>query len=605
MLDGLEGRNGAADGSVGPDAGVARAAELLAVVEEMARDHPDAVALRRPTGDGEHTETTYGELSARCDTYARALAYGGLRPGTRTCLMVPPGAELVALAGALSRIGAVPVLIDPGIAKSAVKACLERVAPEAFIGVPRAHAARLLLGWGRRSVRLPIVVGGQASRLYGVPLERLCARSAAAEREVSPEDADAERMAGDGEFAPDTDVPAPDPDSDPVAMLAFTSGATGLPKAVEYRARHMSAQLRMAGEVWPLEPGEVGMSTLPAFALGGSALGYSMVVPEMDFLHPATMDAALLVRDIRRFGVVGLFASPVPLDRLSRYCAEHGVVLDSLRAVVCGGASLDPRTAERLRPFLPVDAMVTSVYGATEVMPVSALESRELLGDVRRLTEAGHGTCVGWPLRESTVRVIVDTPGPLPEWYDGLEVPPGTVGEITVAGPSTTERYEGLPDRTALAKIREGGRTVHRMGDLGRFDQHGRLWLCGRAVQRVRTADGDLYPEQVEPVAHTVPGVRRSALVGVAPEDAGDAAGAPVAYVPVLCVEAEGRPDREERRRLAADVLARFDEFPHTRAVRHVLFHPGLPVDVRHNSKIDRPRLARWAARGLRGGRFR
>ncbi|AXK34131.1 peptide synthase [Streptomyces armeniacus] len=559
-------------------------ARLLDGVEQAARTHPEAVALRSPATGGRHTAVTYGELSARCDAYTSALTYAGLRPGTRTCLMVPPGPELAALAGALSRIGAVPVLIDPGIAKPAVKACLDTVAPEAFIGVPRAHAARLLLGWARRTVRLSIVVGGQVPRLYGVSLDRLCALSAA--QPAAPEAPDApEPKPG----------PGPEPGPDPVAMLAFTSGATGLPKAVEYRTRQLSAQLRMARDVWPLEPGEVGMSTLPPFALGGTALGFSMVVPDMDFLRPASADPAVLVRDIRRFGVAGLFASPVPLDRLARHCAAEGVVLESLRAVVCGGASLDPRTAERLRPCLPADATVTSVYGATEAMPVSALDSRELLGDVRRLTEGGHGTCLGWPLPGNLVRVIGLTDEAVPEWHDGLEAPPGAVGEITVAGPNTSERYEGHPDRTALAKIRDGARVVHRTGDLGRFDPHGRLWFCGRASQRVRTAAGELYPEQVEPVANTVPAVRRSALVGVGPAGA---------QLPVLCVEPERRLGRDERWNVVVEVLARFGEFPHTSGVRQVLFHPGLPVDVRHNSKIDRPELARWAARRLRGGRL-
>lgn len=543
---------------------------LLTGFERLVAEHPEAIALRYPARGrrvrgGEYATQTYGQLAERCDAYVRALHHAGLRRGMRTCLMVPPGPELAGLVFALARLGVVPVLIDPGIARAALKSCLAEAAPEAFIGIPAAQAARVLLGWARRTVRLPITVGRRW--FWGGPtLDRLCAA------------------------ARDIGAPPADLSLDDLAGIAFTSGATGLPKAVEYRVRHIGAQLWLARQAVSLAPGTVGMATFPPFALAGPALGLSLVIPRMNPVRPAGADPATLIAEIERYAVASMFGSPSLLDNLSRYCVDRGLVIRSLRVVASAGASLDPRIAARLRACLPDDALLYSAYGATECLPLSVIESRELLGEVRRRTERGEGTCVGRPLAANTVRVIGITDEAISDWDDGLLVSPGAVGEITVAGPSVSERYFGRPRATALAKIRDGDRVVHRMGDLGRFDDQGRLWFCGRKAQRVRTAAGDLYTEHVEPIANTVEGVRRSALVGVGA--AGD-------QVPVVCVEAEASVRRSRRERVAADVLALMAAHPHTTGVRHVLFHSGFPVDIRHNAKIDRERLARWATRRI------
>ena len=165
----------------------------------------------------------------------------------------------------------------------------------------------------------------------------------------------------------------------------------------------------------------------------------------------------------------------------------------------------------------------------------------------------------------------------------------GEVGEITVAGPTATDSYFNRPQATAAAKISEtladgSVRIVHRMGDVGYFDAQGRLWFCGRKTHRVETAGGPLYTEQVEPVFNTVPGVARTALVGV---------GAAGAQVPVLCVELQrGQSDSPAlREALRAQATARLPELD----LEHVLVHPAFPVDIRHNAKIGREKLAVWA----------
>jgi acyl-CoA synthetase (AMP-forming)/AMP-acid ligase II len=274
-----------------------------------------------------------------------------------------------------------------------------------------------------------------------------------------------------------------------------------------------------------------------------------------------------------------------------RVLAEHGQPLPTITRATSAGAPVPPETVARIRALLPEHAQFWTPYGATECLPVAVIEGRELQ-DTRGATEAGAGTCVGRVVPPNQVRIIAITDAPIPEWSGVRELPVGEVGEITVVGPTTTDSYFNRPQATAAAKIREvlgdgGERIVHRMGDVGLFDAQGRLWFCGRKTQRVETAQGPLYTEQVEPVFNTVAGVRRTALVGV---------GAPGSQVPVLCYEVLPGADAV---RVEAQLRALAAAQQTLAGIATFLRHPGFPVDIRHNAKIGREKLAVWAAQKL------
>ena len=375
---------------------------------------------------------------------------------------------------------------------------------------------------------------------------------------------------------------------DDIAAILFTSGSTGVPKGVVYRHRHFTAQVEMLARAFGIAPGGVDLPTFPPFALFDPALGLTSIIPDMDPRRPAKANPRKLEHAIRRFGVTQLFGSPA----LVRVLADHGVPLPTVRRVTSAGAPVPADVVARMRALLPEDAQFWTPYGATECLPVAAIEGRELEG-TRAATEAGAGTCVGRPVAPNTVRIIAIDDAPIATWQQARELPAGEVGEITVAGPTATDSYFHRPRATALAKIREpladgGERIVHRMGDLGWFDEAGRLWFCGRKSQRVETVGGPLYTEQVEPVFAAHPAVRRAALVGV-----GDAR----AQRPVVVLELRER--RTPRGRLLDELHAIAASHPHTAAIDTFLFHPRFPVDIRHNAKIGREKLAAWAAKRL------
>jgi len=540
---------------------------IAATLPGLAATRGDQVAMRCPGRGGRYdVALTYAQLDARSDAIAAGLARHGIVRGTRTVVMVRPTPEFFLLMFALFKAGAVPVLVDPGIDKRALRQCLDEAQPEAFIGIPLAQVARVVLGWAR-SARVRITTGARA-RFADATLAQVEYDG----RGATPQLADTQ--------------------PDDVAAILFTSGSTGVPKGVVYRHRHFVAQVGMLREAFALQPGGVDLPTFPPFALFDPALGMTSVIPDMDPTRPARADPRKLLRAIERFGVTQLFGSPALVAVLAR----HGAKLPTVRRVTSAGAPVPPDVVARMRALLPDDAQLWTPYGATECLPVTVIEGRELQ-TTREATERGAGTCVGRAVPPNEVRIIRISDDAIDTWDDALQVGAGQVGEITVAGPTATDTYWRRDEATRLSKIRETGpdgttRIVHRMGDLGWIDGDGRLWFCGRKSQRVVVdALTTLCTEQFEPVFNTHPDVRRTALVGV---------GARGAQTPVLCVELREGVRRDQRARIAQELRHLGEGFVHAAKVQVFLFHPKFPVDIRHNAKIGREKLALWAARKLR-----
>jgi acyl-coenzyme A synthetase/AMP-(fatty) acid ligase len=375
---------------------------------------------------------------------------------------------------------------------------------------------------------------------------------------------------------------------DEIAAILFTSGSTGPAKGVVYTHGVFDAQVRMLRDTYDIRPGEVDLATFPLFALFDPALGMTSVVPEMDFTRPAQADPQKLIRAIRDHNVTNMFGSPALIDRLGRYGESNGVKLPTIKRAISAGAPISPAVLERFHKLLADDAQVYTPYGATESLPVASIGSREIVTETKDRTSTGGGVCVGKPVEPMDVRIIRITDDAIDVWSDDLLSPPGEIGEIVVCGPVVTREYWGNPDATRLAKIadRDGGNLRHRMGDVGYFDETGRLWMCGRKSHRVTTSDGTLFTVCCEAVFNLHERVRRTALVGV---------GKSPSQRPVLCVELEPDHTRTDRARLIRELRDLGRQHEHTCGIRTFLVHPAFPVDIRHNAKIFREKLAVWA----------
>lgn len=542
---------------------------------EQARRQPHAVAVYYPEGrnrDGKtrYTHYTYRQLDLESDRIARGLAAMGISRGVRTALMVKPSLEFFALTLAIFRLGAVPVVIDPGIGLPSLKTCLAEAEPEAFIGVPAAHAARVLLGWARATIRLNVTVG---RRLFwgGVTLAELRRGPLAAET-----------------------APVADTQPDEVAAILFTSGSTGLPKGVVYRHENFAAQVEAIGKLAVIEAGEIDLPTFPLFALFDPAFGMAAVIPDMDPTRPGDVDPRRIAEAVEDFGVTNMFGSPALLDTVGRYGALHGMRLPTLKRVISAGAPVPAEVMRRFLGMLPEGAEILTPYGATECLPVTCISSRQVLATTAAATDRGAGVCVGAPVASIDLRIIRIDDGPIARWNDDDVLPIGEIGEIVVRGAQVTRGYYNRPEATRLAKIEDPrGGFWHRMGDLGYLDADGLLWFCGRKAHRVQTSDGVRFTIPCEAVFNTHPAVRRTALVGV---------GNPERAKPVLCVERLASAPVVTDSVLAAELLEIGRTQEHTRCIQTILFHPGFPVDIRHNAKIGREKLAAWATKRIGAG---
>ncbi len=340
----------------------------------------------------------------------------------------------------------------------------------------------------------------------------------------------------------------------------------------------------MLVKAFDIQPNEIDLPAFPLYALMDTLLGVTSVIPDMRFPVPAKTDPRKVIESIRKFHVTNMFASPVVLDVLAKFGEGKNIKLPSLRRVITAGAPASVRLQERFRRLLVDETYLFGVYGATEVLPIAVVESRDIF-DACEKTAIGAGVCLGIPVNGAMVRVIQITETPIECWGEAVELSANQIGEITVKGAAVTNEYLARPEANRQAKIQDGNDIVHRTGDAGYFDERGRLWYCGRKSHRVAASDGDvLFTEQIEGIFNTHSLVFRTALVGVRGK-------------PVLWVELEEGARHVNKDSIKRELIEIGKFHPQASKIEKFLFMKKFPTDVRHNSKIIRERLAEFATR--------
>lgn len=541
-------------------------ANIAGCMSEMARRLPNQLALVVPRGRHQPLTEGYIRFDLISNLCARGLRQVGITENMRTVVMIPPGDSLAVFVFALFKLGAIPVMIDPGMGLRGIGKCIADAAPAAFVGTAKAHWGRRLLGWGRPTVTIKVMTDNNDFGVHGV-------------EDIVEKGASQSFVASTTRLADDH------------AAILFTSGSTGPAKGAVYTHGMFQEQIRVLRDEFRIQPGEVDLCTFPLFALFAPALGMTSIVPDMNPTRPALADPRKLVQAILDYEVTNLFGSPALINVLSRYGEQHSIKLPTLRRVISAGAPVSASVVERMSRMLQPGVQVYTPYGATEALPISVIGSDEILGETSRKTDQGAGICVGRTVGNIQARIVAIHDEPLPcDSAATIELPTGQRGEICVSGPVVSQSYWNRPDADALHKFRSAGVVWHRTGDIGYFDDLGRLWFCGRKAHRVVLPDQTLFTIPVEAVFNAHPDVYRTALVGVARGRR---------LIPALCIELERRCRRRTR-----DVIAELKSIqgrhPHTGAVQHFLIHRGFPVDIRHNAKINREQLGHWAARRLR-----
>ena len=539
-------------------------ASLLTEAAGRWPDRPAVIAPHRPDALG-RGQLSYLELDESSSRLADWLLDQGLPSGSRLVVLTRPGPDFVTVVFGLFKAGLAPVMVDPGMGRARVLRCLDEGRPSGLVGLPLAHLVSLTAPGLLKKLKVRVTVGRRWG--WGGPGLADILRAA------RPRRAPAQTRADD------------------LAAVLFTSGSTGPPKGVIYTHAMFAAQVEAIREGLDIREGGRDLATFPLFGLFAPALGLTSVIPDFNPVRPARADPRSIVQPIVQHRITSLFASPTLLVKAAGFAQERGLTLPSLRRVISAGAPVPPRAVASFSSLLSPGACLQTPYGATEGVPLSRIDADEILRETRAMTERGLGMCVGRPLPGVQLAVIRIQEGAITEFSRDLLLAVGEIGEIVARGPMISPGYFGRPGDTARSIIPEAdGRFWRRMGDVGWLDAQGRLWFCGRKDHRVVTGQGTLFSIPCEAIFNNHPQVWRTALVGVGP---------PGRQRPVIIVEPRARLSPPAWKNLAEELAALTKTNPRTLPITTFLRRRSFPVDPRHNAKINRERLAVWAAREL------
>ncbi len=533
---------------------------LWAAIDRREDDQDVAIVEMDPEGGS--TSITFADFHQDVDRVAGGLVQLGVGKGDRIAMLIPPGIDLAVSIFASWRIGAVVVLVDAGLGLRGMGRALKSANPPYVIGVPKALAAARTMRWP--GVRISTVPLSQAQqRLIG--------------SEVSLDDL---RDSGEGTTLPSTPGPLDD------AGVGFTSGSTGPAKGVVYRHHQLQAQRDVLVRLYSVDSSDSLVAAFGPFALLGTLMGIPSVVPDMKVTSPGSLTAVALADAAASIDATLVFASPAALKNVvatsGDLSSDQRAALEHVRLLLSAGAPVPVGTLGAAARLVP-NAEAHTPYGMTEVMPVAdiGLAEIEAVGD-------GEGVCVGYPVDGVDVAIsALDSEG---RAVGELTLDAGVLGEVCIRAHHMRNGYDKLWMTENEASQPAGW---HRSGDVGHLDDDGRLWIEGRIGHVITTPDGPVTPVDIEHAVADLDGVDLAAVVGVGP------LGTQQVVVVLRLAEGGRRPA------LADEALAdrvRNVAGPVDIAAGRVV--PSVPVDKRHNSKIDRTRIAAWAEKVLAGGRM-
>lgn len=503
---------------------------------------------------------SFEELNLFVDLYGAYLARKGIHAGDRVVLMVRPSIDFIALAFALFRIGAPVILIDPGMGFKNLLRCIQRVKPDYLVGIPAVLLLSIIYFPKFKSVKRRFCCGSIVGIRFFDIRKQLNHIFDKVESFV--------------------------PDDDSLAAIIFTTGSTGPPKGVRFEHSIFAAQLERIRSYYRIGLDDVDQPGFPLFALFSTALGATAIIPDMDPTKPASVDPVKFVNTIQQFQVTYSFGSPAIWNVVSNYCIENKIRCTSLKKVLMAGAPVSGELIDRVFRTIATEGEVFTPYGATESLPIVSIEGKEVVGDTWEETKKGKGTCVGRPLPGIQIKIIEATESTLTSMEDCRELGSEEIGEIIVRGDVVTRAYDKDEEQTRAHKIYDGDDFWHRLGDVGYLDEQDRLWFCGRKSHRVFSSSGIMYTICCEALINLHPDVFRSALVGVIDEGK--------FQLPVMIVELH-KPVARNSKEIIKEIENICTGHPLTENIVHVLVHDSFPVDIRHNAKIFREKLASWA----------
>jgi len=495
------------------------------------------------------------EFSSKGAGYFSSL---GLKKGDKVLVFLKPGLEFVITVFSLFKIGAVVVFIDPGMGVRNFLQCVQRLKPRGFVGISRAFLIRLIFPKVFLSLKTSVLVSNKW--LPGLKnLKKIF--TAKKIKHICPlEDRDQ-------------------------AAIVYTSGATGIPKGVVYTHKMFLSQISILKKIFSLSHKDVDCSCFPLFSLLNVVMGIKTIVPDMDPRFPAKVDPKKLVDTIKKYKVTFSSGSPAIWERVGEYLHKKDISLPSMKNLVMFGAPVRHHLHSLFQKHLPSGSTYTP-YGATESLPVSNISGQKIQSYKLEETLKGNGTCVGRVVEGTKVKVIDQESLYEPKLSQYSFCKPDEIGELIVCGEQITHQYHQMPVQTSRAKIRdENGQMWHRMGDVGFVDREGYIWFLGRKDHVVKIKGERLYPA-FESIFNEHPLIKKTALIAVQRES----------HIPAIVIERYDQKvflSSEEKLSFKQSLIDYAQSQENTRMISHFFLRETLPVDTRHNIKINRKKLAR------------
>lgn len=494
----------------------------------------------------------FSDFNDRVNQYCLRLQTLGVKPGDRVLFFVAPNLEFSAITFALFRLGAIPVFIDPGMKKEYFFNAIKEVNPDVLIGITKVHILRRLFPKVFSSIKIFISTS------------RFSVLTASLTRLIKKEEKDFNCYI---------------PKEGDLAAILYTSGGTGAPKGVEYTHKMFISQTLLLKELFRLNENEIDIPGFPLFSFFTLAIGMNSVIPAMDFAKPNKCDPKKLFQNIETNQATFLAGSPAIWERLADYCLREGLSLSSVKYVVMFGAPVSISLHKKFAKILPIGTTYTP-YGATECLPVSCTSGKEILSGQMGAMLEGKGTFLGSFAPGVDVKILKYSEEELIEVGDEDFITDGNIGEILVRSDHVTLNYYLNKEATAKAKANYQGSTWHRMGDMGYLDENKQLWFCGRKSHIVQYANELFYPVKIETIFNQHSKIKQSALVYH-----------PNKKHPVLLIKRhDGKEIIESMFLMDLKNLSQTNR--ETKIVQEFKAIKEFPLDIRHNIKIDRLKLA-------------
>lgn len=499
---------------------------IVEILFQNAGKHPEKLAIIH-----KKEKITYGQLAQDVKDYAQYFLSKGIKKGDNILVFVPMTIELYKILSAIFYIGATAVFVDAWADKNRLDNALTIVPCQAFVGCPKAFALKLM-SKKVREVKINIMLPSPLAGEGRISMRKLSIRNSGEGYKIEPATADM------------------------TALITFTTGSTGLPKAAKRTHEFLIEQHKVLKKHLSPNSDDVDMTSLPVFVLHNLACGTTSVIPDFDPRKPSDINPDKILRDIKNNNVTTSVGSPRFYEKL----AEFGEI-KGLRKIFTGGAPVFPKSAKLLQEKF-VDCDLEIVYGSTEAEPIASISTKELLefqGDVK------DGLYAGKPIDDINIKIIKPSNESI-EDFESTWLSIGEIGEICVEGKHVLKEYYNSDEAQKFAKIHYQGQVWHRTGDAGYLDSEGRLFLMGRVKNRFEHNGKEVYVFPIENALLEIDGIEIGTVLKIGEQI-------------VLAVETQiPQPQIEQELK---NLGFEFDKFLTTK----------IPRDPRHNSKIDYDKL--------------